>query len=177
MSSKDNKPKQRRRRRRRQTRHQEPERKQEEGRFDSLKHQLEDLLGEEDARIVVEPSGQMKMSEVLEAFAAPYFEETGSIEEDYKLFSLAALAWNASLLPEDERREMIEDIIDGLLERGAGDRDNEALRTDMLRIMNKLVKRKLKYYADIERFILNIELGGTGDDYELQVASTLKPPD
>jgi hypothetical protein len=57
-------------------------------------------------KIVIEPPGQVKMSEVLEAFVEPYIGFADTQEDHRKLLTLAITAWNAALLPEEEQKEL-----------------------------------------------------------------------
>ena len=54
-----------------------------------------------DMEIVIEPQGQVKMSDVLERFVEPYLEFVDTAEAHSTLFTLGALAWNAAFLPPD----------------------------------------------------------------------------
>jgi hypothetical protein len=63
------------------------------------------------AKILVEPKGQEKMSAVLEAFVEPYLELADTENGQQVLFHLAVLAWNASLLPEEKRQAMMDDVL------------------------------------------------------------------
>lgn len=55
-------------------------------------------------KVVFQPSGEVKMSEVLLEFVEPY-KQFAQTEEAYrKMLTLAVVAWNASFLPEVERQ-------------------------------------------------------------------------
>jgi hypothetical protein len=46
-----------------------------------------------------------KMSEVLEQFVEPYWEELPDTADDFrKILTIGVAAWNAALLPEDEQK-------------------------------------------------------------------------
>ena len=80
-------------------------RKQKQDRLQDFRQRLEkDLL--QGHEVVVEPSGVAKMSEVLEAFVAPYLPLADTEDATRKLLMLAVVAWNASFLTEKEQREM-----------------------------------------------------------------------
>src|SRR4051812_46828121 len=55
------------------------------------------------SKVVYEPAGREKMSEVLEDFIEPYRDMADGENALRKLLTLALLAWNAALLPEDRR--------------------------------------------------------------------------
>jgi hypothetical protein len=120
------------------------------------------------SRVVYEPAGREKMSEVLEDFIDPLRGMASTEDEFRKLLMLGSLAWNAALLPEDKRRAMIEETL------GAGfSRAGEAERDAVREIVELLVRRKLEHFAANQRAIISFELTDTGDDFHLSVASTL----
>jgi hypothetical protein len=107
-----------------------------------------------------------KMSESILHLAEPLLEH--SMDEERAL-SLAAIAWNLSLIPEDERGPMLEKLL-----RQAAETDPEIERG--LRVLLKdLVERKLELYPDDRRMILGHELAQTGEDMMLNVVSTIMP--
>jgi hypothetical protein len=85
-----------------------------------------------------------------------------------KLLNLGTLAWNAALLPEDQRRARI----DGTLAAGLS-RASEADRAHARELVEALVRRKEELFAANRRAIVSFELADRGDDYHLTVASTL----
>ncbi len=120
------------------------------------------------SRVVYEPAGREKMSAVLEDFVEPY-RDTASTEDEFrKLLLLGSLAWNAALLPEDERRAMIEETLKAGMSRG-----DEADLAAVREIVEWLVRRKLEHFAANQRAIVSFELTDTGDGFHLSVASTL----
>ena len=58
-------------------------------------------------KVVVEPRGVAKMSEVLEAFVEPFLDHAHTEDATRTLLMLAVLEWNASGLPEEEQRKMV----------------------------------------------------------------------
>lgn len=119
-------------------------------------------------KVVYEPAGREKMSDVLEDFVEPYREMADTQDAFRKLLTLALLAWNAALLPEDRRRAMIEDTI------GAGfSRATEEERAQVRLLVEALVRRKEGYFAENQRAIISFELTDTGNNYHLSVMSTL----
>lgn len=143
-------------------------RKHEQNRFEGLEKKLEQgpFRGE---KIVIEPSGEVKMSEVLTDFVEPYIEFTDT-EEDYrKLLVLAIMAWNASFLPEKEQQDMIDGILDKGIPTGS-----EELKAGLKEIVKELVIRKKVYFPEYTRRIIDFEVTDTGKGYHLAVASTLE---
>jgi hypothetical protein len=118
--------------------------------------------------LVMNPSGVVKMSEVLEEFVDPYLDFARTRQQRRKLFEVAVLAWNLTLLPEDSQQQMVEKII----EEGITGRDPLA-RQDTRQILNEMMERKEQLFADNKRYIVNFNLQDTGQTFHLSVASTL----
>jgi hypothetical protein len=120
------------------------------------------------SKVVYEPAGREKMSDVLEDFIEPYRDMADTEDAFRKLLTLALLAWNAALLPEDRRRTMIDETL------GAGfSRASEADRSQAREFVEVMVRRKEEYFPSNRRAIISFELTDKGDDYHLSVASTL----
>jgi hypothetical protein len=120
-------------------------------------------------KIVAAPKGQVKMSAVLEDFVEPYMSEIDdTVEAHRKLFGVAILAWNAALLPEDKRQEMLDDSVETVL-KGVSARDKQAFRN----IMEELIQRKFEHFAEYNRFIVDFELTEARTGYHLTVMSTM----
>ena len=159
-SSKSKKAKQRQRRRHK--RRQKP--------LEGLKRKLEQgpLQGQE---FVIEPSGEVKMSEVLMAFIEPYIESASTEEAHRKLLMLAIMAWNAALLPEEDQQDMVDKAVEAIPAA------SWAMRAYMRAIMSELIERKKTYFSEYTRMIIDFELTDMGgEDYHLSVASTLEKP-
>jgi len=141
--------------------------KRKQRRFEGLKNKLEQgpFRG---ARIVIEPSGEIKMSEVLEDFVEPYLEFAATEEAYRKLLTLAVIAWNASFLSEEEQRDMLDRVLDEGIPAGSGE-----LKAGLKGIVNELIIRKKTYFSEYTRNIIDFELTDTGTGYHLTVASTL----
>lgn len=158
-SSKSRKAKRRQRRRRK--RRQKP--------LEGLKRKLEQgpLQGQE---FVIEPSGEVKMSEVLTAFIEPYIESASTEEAHQKLLMLAIVAWNAALLPEEDQQDIVDKAVEAIPAA------SWAMRAYMRAFMSELIERKKTYFSEYTRMIIDFELTDRGEDYYLSVASTLEKP-
>jgi hypothetical protein len=109
--------------------------------------------------------GQVKMSEVLSEFIEPY-ERMAKTEDAYnRLLSVAVVAWNAALLPDRQRHELITTMINAAK---TPDADEAKL------VIQELISRKDKYFPDIKRFIISYELTMTREGPHISVASTLE---
>ncbi len=114
---------------------------------------------------VINEPGVIRMSEVLEEFLEPYLEMIHTHRERDTLFSLGVFAWNAALLPQSESNDSIKHLLNLATK-------NDLVASEIQEILDGMIERKLEYFADIRRVIINIELTGQEDDFHLSVAST-----
>lgn len=122
------------------------------------------------SHVVVEPEGQVKMSEVILKFAEPLLDQCEGEESEKTAITLAILIWNLSLLPEKNQDREIEKMCSGLL--GSNDARDYASVMDYATF---LLERKKKYYSDNKRAIVNYQISGSGKNRRLDVASTFTP--
>ena len=122
--------------------------------------------------VIANPKGEVKMSEVLEAFVEPYLDVASNLEQRQKMFALAVVAWNIALLPEEEQQKEMEMMINQIF--GGHDRQ---MQRDIRDILKELVERKQKFFADNQRYILDFELTGRRNDLRLSVVSSPSPQD
>jgi hypothetical protein len=146
------------------------ERKQQ--RFESFRKQLHQSLPDiQQGDIVIEPPGQVKMSDVLTRFVAKEMESSDTREATEMLLTLALMAWNMSFLPEQARQEMIDTALSEGLPTSTGES-----RADLKRFIEKLIVRKHKRFSKYTRWIISFELVDLEDgNFYLNVASTLEP--
>ena len=108
-------------------------------------------------------SDGVKMSEVLEAFIAPYCEIADTEEALKKLLAIAVIAWNTTLFPVQDRKAQIKEALEAL---------PKEVRADGRAIINELMERKEKYFSESKRMIIDYEIIDTGKNYQLTVIST-----
>lgn len=118
------------------------------------------------AQLRIEPKGEQKMSEVLEAFVEPYLRLADTDSGQRMLLHFAALAWNAAILPEDKRQAML----DELAQRSLPGFEGQA-RDELQDLIMNMIGRKLALFGENKRFILSLELSG-GEGGYLSVIST-----
>ena len=154
--------KSRRRRRRR-------KRKNRQRQLERLRARLEQGPFRGEKLVIVESSGQVKMSEVLSDFVEPYLDLADTEEAYRKLLTLAVVAWNVSFLPEDEQQDMIDQVIGAGVPTG-----DDELKSGLKWFVNMLIARKRAYFPGYTRRIIDFELTDTGEAYHLAVASTIE---
>lgn len=122
------------------------------------------------SKVVIEPRGQVKMSDVLAEFVSPYADDCEDLEAYRKLLNLGMLAWNAAVVPGDRGWELVERTL-----RKSFPRD-PALLADARAMASDLVQRKQACFASIDRLIVSFELTERPSGWHLSVASTLTVP-
>jgi hypothetical protein len=118
----------------------------------------------EDARVVVSPPGERKMSEVLLEFVEPYSGQWRTEEEFKKLLTVAVIAWNAALHSGSQRDEFIQDMVRAV---------PPEVRPDMRAIIEEMIQRKVSRFASNKRMIIDYRLTTTQAGPHLSVISTL----
>ena len=118
--------------------------------FDGLKNKLRQTPFRE-REVVWNPSGEVKMSEVLIDFIEPYLEFADTLESYRKLVILGIMAWNASLLPKGEQQDMVDSIFHQFNQQMP--RVTEELRLE--EIVDTLIARKKAYFSEYTRAIIN----------------------
>jgi len=129
---------------------------------EKMEKRLSDTLDGKEV-VIVESADGVKMSEVLEAFIAPYMEFAETEESFEKLVTIAVIAWNTSLLPLIAQTKSINDLLTSL---------PPETRADAKSIVRDLIRRKRKHFGKIRRAIIDFEIADTRDGFHLMVAST-----
>ncbi len=125
------------------------------------------VLGNNISGIVTNPQGEVKMSDVLEEFVEPYLPAVNNHSQRQKLFTMAVIAWNAAIMPAQERQSMLDSTIK------QGLTGNPLAQMDALNIIEEMVQRKQQFFADNKRMIMDFQLQEIGKTFHLSVASTL----
>jgi len=116
------------------------------------------------------PPPPVKMSRVLEDFIEPVIDEgVEDIEVYRRALSIGVLAWNAALRPEAEGQAMVDDVIGKAMRR---ERPEE--RAAARELVDFLIERKKRHFAQYRRPILNFEVSELDDGgWYLNVASLI----
>ena len=140
--------------------------------FKRLSKKTLEILGDSGIKEVRKTQhGELKMSEVLEEFTAPYLEETHTYKDRKKVIELAIIAWNVAIIPTHDWRLELTKVVNQLMPN-----TSQSLRQDMQAILGEMIERKLELFGTINRMIVSYELKETKHSYELLVASTTEQP-
>ncbi len=117
-------------------------------------------------KILYEPKGEVKMSEVMIDFIDPYTTHTETYDAYNKLVMLAIMAWNAALLPRNERKTLLDRSISKMP-------ISRTEKKELRRLLGVLIERKDKHFADYTRTIMDYQITETKNNFHLSIASSL----
>jgi O6-methylguanine-DNA--protein-cysteine methyltransferase len=126
--------------------------------------ELENEAAFSNMKSVINPPGQEKMSEVLGQFIEPYMDAAEDVASMQKLTTIAMVAWNAAILADDRRESFLDSILDAFPKK---------VRVDAARMIEEMIQRTNRYFADNRRQIVNVQVTDTGDGFHLAVASLM----
>jgi hypothetical protein len=150
------------------SRRKKPQRKIGQAGLDELERELRAHGLPEDTKIIRRPPGESKISAVFWDFIEPFKKYATTLQAMEKLVVLGTCAWNAALLPTDERQKFMSEIVRSVLGQAG-----EEWRGDLTYILTTLLKRKERFFADDRRFIVSYHLEDTGANYHLSMVSTM----
>ena len=107
------------------------------------------------------------MSEVILEFIKPYLDSAKSLGAYESLIGVGILAWNAALLPATARRKLLSDAMAEAFSPQEWD-----VRHDLLDLLDLLIQRKERFFAENRRFIMRYHLSRVSEGYQLSVVST-----
>ena len=122
-----------------------------------------------DTKVIASPPGTEKMSEVILRFAEPLKDEYGDVPPH--MIRLALLVWNASFLKEDAHKQAIRSIVEIV---PATERE---VRLEMLLTISMLLERKVKYFSNNKRVIMDYHITISDHRLNLDVVSTVAKDD
>jgi preprotein translocase subunit YajC len=151
--------------------HQQRRAKKRQETMSTLAQRVEENLQGKVEDIIIDPKGEVKMSEVLQAFIEPYVDTARSREQRLKLLMMAVVAWNLAIIPKAQKRRDMEEMIEQICKK-----DRQAQR-DIRETLEELIERKQTFFADNYRYILDFELTESPNAFHLAVVSSLFPAD
>ena len=131
-----------------------------------LKNMEKELKTESHPRkTLINPKGELSISDAISNIIAPYRDDAPNYPAFEKLVTLACAAWNAAIMPAEQRNEMLVKMRDMM--------PDQQSREDFVEIMTDLMNRKIKLYPDVDRLIVKFKVTDLGNDFHIAVASTL----
>ena len=114
--------------------------------------QDEEKLGDAE---LVRSSGDEKMSDCLVEVLGDLINQVGTEEEVDKLITLAGVAWNASLLPDQGRTDFLASV----------------MQDDVRDLIESLIRRKQLLFPEVRRYVVDVQVRVIDDDLYISVAS------
>lgn len=115
------------------------------------------------AKLLIEPPGEVKMSEIILDFAEPILKACHTKELIKKAIALAIIAWNFSFFPDSERSKIMNETIMKFFSFEIG--------KDINYYIEMLIERKRKYFSKYQWVILDYQISHLGDRLHLAVVS------
>jgi hypothetical protein len=111
-----------------------------------------------------------KMSEVILDFVRPLAESMSIEIVDNRMLFPAVAGWNIALLPENERQAAVEELI-----KKTGKHHDLELIAALRELLGSFIERKLQFFKDNQRWILDWQVSKKGDQVLFDVTSTVSP--
>ena len=117
-------------------------------------------------KTLVNPEGEISISDAISKIIEPYRKAATDYDSFYKLVMLACVAWNACILPAQDRASMLQDMLATLPL-------DTRTRTDFMGTINSLMERKKRLFPHVSRMVVKFKVTDQGNDFHIAVASTL----
>jgi RNA-splicing ligase RtcB len=122
--------------------------------------------------LLINTSPEIKMSELIGAYASDYINMGETTEERQSYLNGACSAWNIAVLPEHLREEAVRRNIKEYKRINPGIDDADNLAHDL----RKLIQKKLEMFPDVKKVIIDASIEPISDKkYRIVVASTDHP--
>jgi hypothetical protein len=117
-------------------------------------------------KTLVNPEGEISISDAISKIIAPYRDTAQDYQAFRKLVMVACAAWNAAILPADERENMLADMRETM--------PDQESREDFTEIVKELMKRKNRLYPKVNRMIVQFKVTNRKNDFHIAIASTME---
>ena len=139
--------------------------------LESVKHFKQEIANDPERKntvLVDTPKNLPKMSEVLIEYIEPFLAGTENYQEYSNFLKIAVMSWNMALVSEEKGQELLKKIFPG----NSSDPEEIEDEKEVQRIVKKLIKRKLKFFAEEKRFITDFKLTQNSGRFHISVASS-----
>ena len=117
-------------------------------------------------KTLINPKGEISISDAISKIIAPYRDTAQDYESFHKLVTVACTAWNAAILPAEERESMLADMRKLM--------PDQQSRKDFTAIVKDLMKRKNRLYPKVNRMIVQFKVTERRNDFHIAIASTVQ---
>lgn len=121
--------------------------------------------------VFLEPNSlSLKMSEIIIELAEELLEDSDTIAEQKSAIQFACTAWNFAILK--ERSELLYQNEFHFLFKHMKIR-NQKEKNNIRLLIEMLVDKKMEYYLDINRWIVDYQIDFVGDELTINIASVI----
>ena len=117
-------------------------------------------------KFLFNPKGEISMSDAISQLIEPYKDDAPDYNSFNNLVTFACIAWNTSVLPENQRNEALGKMVDVIPGRVED-------RLDTLALLTELMERKRKLFPNVTRMIMEYKVTDQGNNFHIAVASTM----
>ena len=117
-------------------------------------------------KTLVNPEGEISISDAISKIIAPYRDTAQSYSSFYKLVMIACTAWNAAILTDEKGASMLSDMRKSM--------PDQQSREDFTEIVKELMKRKNRLYPNVNRMIVEFKVTERKNDFHIAIASTME---
>jgi hypothetical protein len=123
----------------------------------------------ESGNVVINTSPEIKMSELIEKYAADYINMGETTEERQNYLNGACTAWNIANLDEKDREEAIRRVMEDHKRMNPGTDDAE----DFVHDLRILIQKKLEVFPNIQKIIVDARIEPISEKkFKINIAST-----
>lgn len=115
---------------------------------------------------LVNPEGEISISDAISKIIAPYRDTAQNYQSFHKLVMVACTAWNAAIMPIEQRESMLADMLKLM--------PDQQSREDFTEIVKALMKRKNRLYPKVNRMIVEFKVTERRNDFHIAIASTME---
>ena len=123
-----------------------------------------------DGKFLFNPKGEISMSDAISQLIEPFREDASDYNSFSNLVTFGCIAWNTSILPEEQRDEALGKMVDLI----PGDIEE---RLEILNLLGELMERKRKLFPNVSRAIIEHKVTDRGGDFHIAIASTMEKED
>jgi hypothetical protein len=124
----------------------------------------------EDIKFLFNAKGEINMSDAIKHLIEPFKDDVSDYDSFSGLVTLACIAWNTSIFPDEQREKILIEMLDvfeGSIEE----------QVETFNLLGKLMERKRKLFPNVSRMIVEHKVTDRGGDFHIAIASTLENKD
>lgn len=121
----------------------------------------------QEIKFLLNAKGEINMSDAITHLIEPFKNDATDYESFKGLVTLARIAWNTSLFPEETKEKVLGEMLD--IFKGSIEEQVETFN-----LLGELIERKRKIFPNISRTIVEHKVTDRGNNFHIAIASTLE---